>query len=41
MKDVKVKEINIGTEHVTNMEGRDSNVSSIGIDLTNNKKKDR
>ena len=41
MKDVKVKEITIGTERVTNMEGRDSNVSSIEIDLTNNKKKDR
>jgi DNA-binding protein len=41
MKDVKLKEITIGTERVTNMEGRDSNVSSIEIDLTNNKKKDR
>jgi DNA-binding protein len=41
MKDVKVKEIKIGTESVTNIEGRDSNVSSIEIDLTNNKKKDR
>ena len=39
MKDVKVREIKIGTESVTNMEGRDSNVSSIEIDLTNNKKK--
>ena len=39
MKDVKVTEILIGTERVTNIEGRDSNVSSIEIDLTNNKKK--
>ena len=39
MKDVKIKEIKISTESVTNIEGRDSNVSSIEIDLTNNKKK--
>ena len=39
MKDVKINEIKIGTESVTNIEGRDSNVSSIEIDLTNNKKK--
>ena len=38
MKDVEVQEIKIGTESVTNIEGRDSNVSSIEIDLTNNKK---
>ena len=36
--DKEVKEIKIGTESVTNEEGRDSNVSSIEIDLTNNKK---
>ena len=39
MKEVKVKEIRISTDSVTNMEGRNSNVSSIEIDLTNNKKK--
>jgi len=33
MKDVKVKEIIITTESVTNEEGRNSNVSSIEIDL--------
>lgn len=33
MKDVKVKEIIIATESVTNEEGRNSNVSSIEIDL--------
>jgi DNA-binding protein len=33
MKDVKVKEIIIATETVTNEEGRNSNVSSIEIDL--------
>jgi len=40
MKNVEVQEIKIGTESVTNEEGRNSNVSSIEIDLTNNKKKD-
>jgi DNA-binding protein len=35
MKNAKVKEIIIGTEIVTNEEGRDSNVSSIEISLTN------
>jgi DNA-binding protein len=39
MKEVEVKEIKIGTDSVTNLDGRDSNVSSIEIDLTNNKKK--
>jgi DNA-binding protein Alba len=39
MKDVRIKGIKIGTERVTNIEGRNSNVSSIEIDLTNNKKK--
>ena len=39
MKNVEVQEIKIGTESVTNEEGRNSNVSSIEIDLTNNKKK--
>ena len=38
MKDVKVKDIVIGTESVTNEEGRDSNVSSIEISLTTIKK---
>ncbi len=41
MKDVKIQDIKIGTESVTNEEGRSSNVSSIEIDLINNKKKDR
>ncbi len=39
MKNVELQEIKIGTESVTNEEGRNSNVSSIEIDLTNNKKK--
>ena len=39
MKNVEVQEIKIGTESVTNEEGSNSNVSSIEIDLTNNKKK--
>ena len=39
MKDVKVKEIKIGTESITNEEGRTSNVSSIEIILTTKKKK--
>jgi len=34
----KVKDIIIGTESVTNEEGRNSNVSSIQISLTTNKK---
>jgi DNA-binding protein len=34
MKDVKLKDIKIGTESVTNEEGRDSNVSSIEISLS-------
>ncbi|UCF50758.1 MAG: DNA-binding protein Alba [Thermoplasmatales archaeon] len=33
MKDVKVKNIKINTESLTNEEGRNSNVSSIEIDL--------
>jgi DNA-binding protein len=36
MKDVKLKNIIIGTESVTNEDGRTSNVSSIEICLTNN-----
>ena len=34
MKNAKVKDITIGTESVTNEEGRNSNVSSIEISLT-------
>lgn len=34
MKNAKVKDITIGTEKITNEEGRDSNVSSIDICLT-------
>jgi len=34
MKDAKLKDIKIGTESVTNEEGRESNVSSIEISLT-------
>ena len=34
MKNAKVKDITIGTESVTNEEGRNSNVSSIEICLT-------
>ena len=37
--DAKVKEIKIGTESVTNEEGRTSNVSSIEIYLTKKKHK--
>jgi DNA-binding protein len=37
--DAKVKEIKIGTESITNEEGRTSNVSSIEITLTTKKKK--
>ncbi len=35
--DAKIKEIKIGTESVTNEEGRNSNVSSIEISLTKKK----
>jgi DNA-binding protein len=38
MKDIKVKEIIIGTEPVKNLEGRSSNVSSIEIYLETHKK---
>jgi DNA-binding protein len=38
IKDAKVKEIKIGTENVTNEEGRTSNVSSMEITLTMKKK---
>ena len=38
MKDAEVKEIKIGTEIMTNEEGRSSNVSSIEICLSTNKK---
>jgi DNA-binding protein len=38
MTNAKVKDIIIGTESVTNEEGRDSNVSSIEISLTRIKK---
>ena len=34
IKNVKIKEIKIGTESVTNEEGREKNISSIEIDLT-------
>ena len=37
--DAKLKEIKIGTESITNEEGRTSNVSSIEITLTNKKHK--
>ena len=39
MKDAKLKDIKIGTESVTNEEGRNSNVSSIEICLLRDKKK--
>ena len=39
MKDAKVKDIKIGTENMTNEEGRTSNVSSIEICISTNKKK--
>ena len=35
--DAKIKEIKISTESITNEEGRNSNVSSIEISLTNKK----
>ena len=38
MKNAKVTNITIGTESVTNEEGRDSNVASIEISLTTTKK---
>ena len=38
IKDAKIKEIKIGTESVTNEEGRSSNVSSIEIYLSTKKK---
>ena len=38
MNNVEVNEIKIGTDGVTNEEGRNSNVSSIEIILTNNMK---
>ena len=38
VKNAKVKDITIGTESVTNEEGRESNVSSIEISLTTTKK---
>jgi DNA-binding protein len=38
MKDSKLKDIKIGTERVTNEEGRETNVSSIEISLTVSKK---
>ena len=38
MKNAEVKDIKIGTESMTNEEGRTSNVSSIEIHLSTNKK---
>ena len=38
MKDAKLKDIHIGTESITNEEGRTSNVSSIEIILTHKNK---
>lgn len=38
MTNAKVTDITIGTEHVTNEQGRDSNVSSMEITLTVTKK---
>jgi DNA-binding protein len=38
MKNAEVKDIKIGTESMTNEEGRTSNVSSIEINLSINKK---
>jgi DNA-binding protein len=38
IKEIKIKEIKIGTESVTNEEGRSSNVSSIEIYLSTKKK---
>jgi DNA-binding protein len=39
IKDLKLKDIKIGTESITNEEGRTSNVSSIEIYLKLNKKR--
>ena len=39
MKDAKLKDIKIGTESVINEEGRETNVSSIEISLSIDKKK--
>ena len=39
IKDAKLKDIKIGTESITNEEGRTSNVSSIEICLTKKKSK--
>ncbi len=38
MRDAEIKDIKIGTESMTNEEGRNSNVSSIEIILSTNKK---
>ncbi len=38
IKDVKIKDIKIGTESITNEEGRSTNVSSIEIFLSTKKK---
>ena len=38
IKDAKIKDIKIGTESITNEEGRSSNVSSIEIYLSKKKK---
>lgn len=38
IKDVKIKDIVIGTENITNEEGRSTNVSSIEIFLSTKKK---
>ena len=38
IKDAKIKDIKIGTESITNEEGRSSNVSSIEIYLSTKKK---
>jgi len=38
IKDLKIKDIKIGTESITNEEGRSSNVSSIEIYLSTKKK---
>ncbi len=40
VQNAKVKDIKIGTESITNEEGRNSNVSSIEISLITTKKKD-
>jgi DNA-binding protein Alba len=38
MKNAKVTDITIGTDHVTTEDGRDTNVSSMEITLTMTKK---